>query len=105
MANFREIDEARRLLGLREDATLEEIRKAFRGLAREYHPDKCQDGKKKDCEERFKRIAAAKDILMEYCAGYRYSFHEKDAKKNTMDRETYDHLKRFYDGWLGDLDL
>ena len=53
----------------------------------------------------FKKISNANDILMKYCAGYRYSFKEKDVKRNIMDKEYYNHLKRFYDGWLGNLDL
>jgi len=105
MADFKQIDEARKLLGLEEDATLEEIKKAYKKLALKYHPDRCKDEKKKECEEMFKKIAHANDILMAYCAGYRYSFKEKDVKRNTMDKEFYDHLKRFYDGWWGDLDL
>jgi DnaJ-class molecular chaperone len=105
MANFKQINEARQLLGLGEYATLEEIRKAYRRLAHKYHPDKCKDEKKKECEEMFKKITHARDILMSYCAGYRYSFKEKDVKRNTMDKEFYEHLKRFYDGWWGDLDL
>ena len=105
MANFKQIDEARKLLQLDEDATLEEIKKNYRRLAHKYHPDKCKDGEKKDCEEMFKKIAHANDILMSYCAGYKYSFKEKDVKKNTIDKEFYEHLKRFYDGWWGNLDL
>ncbi len=105
MGDFKQIDEARQLLGLEEDATLEEIKKAYRALAHKYHPDKCKDEKKKNCEEMFKRINYANEILMAYCEGYKYSFKEKDVKRNTMDREFYKHLKRFYDGWLGDLDL
>jgi len=53
----------------------------------------------------FKKISHAKDTLLVYCAGYRYSFKEKDVKNNTMDKEFYEHLKRFYDGWWDDLDL
>jgi DnaJ-class molecular chaperone len=105
MANFKQINEARQILGLEEDATIEEIKKSYRVLAHKYHPDKCEDEKKKECEEMFKKIAHANDILTAYCAGYRYSFKEKDVKKNTMDREFYKHLKRFYDGWWGDLDF
>jgi len=105
MADFKQIDEARKLLGLEEDATLEEIKKAYKKLALKYHPDRCKDEKKKECEEMFKKIAHANDILKAYCAGYRYSFKEKDVKRNTLDKEFYDHLKRFYDGWWGDLDL
>lgn len=105
MADFKKIDEARQLFGLKENATLDEIKKAYRGLAHKYHPDKCRDEKKKECEEMFKRINHANDALMSYCAGYKYSFKEKDVKINTMDRALYEHLKRFYDGWWGNLDL
>ncbi|OGX17889.1 MAG: hypothetical protein A3K83_07845 [Omnitrophica WOR_2 bacterium RBG_13_44_8b] len=105
MTGFKQIDDARKMLGLGEDATLEEIKNAYRKLAHEYHPDKCKDEKKKEYEEMFKKIAHANDILMAYCAGYKYSFKEKNVKRNTMDREYYNHLKRFYDGWWGNLDL
>ena len=105
MADFKEITEARDILGLKETATLEDIRSAYKRLALKYQPDRCKDQKKKECEETFKQITHANDILMAYCAGYRYSFKEKDVRKNTLDKETYEHLKRFYDGWLGDLDL
>ncbi len=105
MADFKQIDKARKSFGLDEYVTLEEIKNAYRKFALEYHPDRCKDEKKKECEEMTKRINHAKDVLMAYCAGYRYSFKEKDVKRNTMDKEFYEHLKRFYDGWLGNLDL
>ena len=104
MTKFEEIDEARKILGLGETATLKEITDVYRKLALKYHPDKCRDEEKKGCEEMFKKISQANDILMAYCAGYRYSFKEKEIKKNTMDKEFYEHLKRFYDGWWGTLD-
>ena len=105
MANFKQIDEARKLLGLDENATLEEIKQAYRKLTLKYHPDRCRDEKKKESEEMSKKINNAKDILLSYCAGYRYSFQERDVKRNTMNKEYYEHLKRFYDGWWDDLDL
>ena len=48
-------------LGIKKTATPEEIRKAFRKLARKYHPD-VNPGDKK-AEERFKEISEANDIL------------------------------------------
>ena len=105
MADFRQVDEARKLLALGETATLKEIEDAYRNLALKYHPDKCKDEKKKECEKIFKKINQAKDILMAYCAGYRYSFKEKEAERAAMDKEFYEHLKRFYDGYWGNLDL
>lgn len=105
MVNFKQIDEARRSLGLGEDASLEEIKDAFRELALKYHPDRCNDPDKNSCEEKFKKVAHAKNIIANYCANYRFSFKEQDVKKNTMDRELYEHFKRFYDGWFGELGL
>ena len=48
-------------LGIKKNATPDEIRKAFRKLARKYHPD-VNPGDKK-AEERFKEISEANDIL------------------------------------------
>ncbi|MEW6104672.1 MAG: J domain-containing protein [bacterium] len=105
MIDFKQIDEARKLLGLDEEATLEEIKEAYRNLSLKYHPDRCKEADKKHCEEMMKKINYARDVIVAYCAGYRFSFKEKDIKKNVMDKGLYDHLKRFYDGWWGDLDL
>jgi molecular chaperone DnaJ len=49
------------LLGIKKTASPEEIRKAFRKLARKYHPD-VNPGDKKS-EEKFKEISEANDIL------------------------------------------
>ena len=48
-------------LGVKKTATAEEIRKAFRKLARKYHPD-VNPGDKR-AEEKFKEISEANDIL------------------------------------------
>ena len=48
-------------LGVKKTATQEEIRKAFRKLARKYHPD-VNPGDKK-AEEKFKEISEANDVL------------------------------------------
>jgi molecular chaperone DnaJ len=48
-------------LGVKKTATAEEIRKAFRKLARKYHPD-VNPGDKK-AEEKFKELSEANDVL------------------------------------------
>lgn len=48
-------------LGVKKSATPDEVRKAFRKLARKYHPD-VNPGDKK-AEERFKEISEANDVL------------------------------------------
>src|SRR5579862_8229655 len=59
-------------LGLSRTATDEEIKRAYRKLARKYHPDV---SKEKNAEERFKEVQEAYEVL-------------KDPKK----REAYDQL-------------
>ncbi|MGA9877074.1 MAG: molecular chaperone DnaJ [Solirubrobacteraceae bacterium] len=48
-------------LGVDKKATPEEIKKAYRKLARKYHPDRNPDDKQ--AEERFKEISQAHDVL------------------------------------------
>src|SRR5271166_3584686 len=49
------------VLGVKKTATAEDIRKAFRKLARKYHPD-VNPGDKK-AEEKFKELSEANDVL------------------------------------------
>lgn len=61
--------EAREVLGVSEDASEEEIKRAWRRKAREYHPDVLRSkGLPEDmmryAEEQFRRIQAAYEILM-----------------------------------------
>src|ERR1700734_1165715 len=48
-------------LGVKKSAIADEIRRAFRKLARKYHPDVNPNDKK--AEERFKEISEANDVL------------------------------------------
>jgi curved DNA-binding protein len=50
-----------RVLGVTPKATDDEIKKAFRALARKYHPDVAKD--KKSAEEKFKEINEANEVL------------------------------------------
>jgi len=96
---FQDIDKARRLLGLDEFATLEEIRESFHKIAKQLHPDSHMASKKD--EEKFQEITWAYEVLMSYCKNYRYSFLKEDVERQEWDKETYKHLKQFYDGWWG----
>src|SRR5437588_6727892 len=48
-------------LGVPRDASEQDIKKAFRKLARQYHPDVAKD--KKTAEEKFKEINEAYEVL------------------------------------------
>lgn len=50
------------ILGISRDAAEDEIKKSYRRLAKQYHPD-IYKGDKKDAEERFKEISEAYEVL------------------------------------------
>ncbi|NPA30628.1 MAG: J domain-containing protein [Chloroflexi bacterium] len=69
-----------KVLGLEPDATTDEIKRAYRKLALQYHPDRNPDNK--EAEEKFKEINEAYQVL---------SDPEKRAK--------YDQMRQQYERW------
>jgi curved DNA-binding protein len=57
-------------LGVAKTATSDDIRKAFRKLARQYHPDVAKD--KKNAEEKFKQINEAYEVLSDTAKREKY---------------------------------
>lgn len=51
------------ILGVKKNATADEIKKAYRGLAKKFHPDKNKGNK--DAENRFKEMSEAYAVLSE----------------------------------------
>ncbi|KAH0483420.1 MAG: uncharacterized protein KVP18_004396 [Porospora cf. gigantea A] len=51
------------VLGVAKDSTDEQIRKAYKKLAMQWHPDKHQDGSKKAAEMKFKEVSEAYSVL------------------------------------------
>ncbi|NCS66704.1 MAG: DnaJ domain-containing protein, partial [Betaproteobacteria bacterium] len=49
-----------KILGVSREASADEIKKAYRRLARKYHPDV---SKEKDAEEHFKSVNEAHEVL------------------------------------------
>lgn len=101
MANFKNINAARKTLGLPDSATLEEIKHAYRVQVSECHPDKLEEDRKKTGESRFIQLTEARDVLLNYCFQYRFSFKKEDVEGvRTDDDFGYDHMKQFYDDWM-----
>ena len=92
MANFTEIDEARKVLGLSEAATLKEIKRAYRTLAHRYHPDKHSNAVGEGAVETMKRLNWAYKLLIDYCDNYKYNFGEEDVARTYF----YDEYMRTY---------
>ena len=67
-----------KIMGVARDATQDEIKRAYRKLARKYHPDVSKEA---DAEARFKELGEAHEVL-------------KDAEK----RAAYDQLGANYKG-------
>ena len=86
MANFLEVDEARKILGLGETATLKEIKSAYRRLARHYHPDQ-HNSEVNQNHEAMKKLNRAYKLLENYCRDYKYSFHQEDVARTYPDEE------------------
>jgi molecular chaperone DnaJ len=51
------------VLGVKKNATLDEIKKAYRELALRFHPDRVPHEQKKEAEEKFKEISEAYAVL------------------------------------------
>lgn len=64
------------VLGVSQDASDEEIKKAYRKLSRMYHPDaNVNNPNKEQAEEKFKEVQQAYDAIMNKNAGNGYGFH------------------------------
>ena len=92
---FKEIDTARKTLELEEEASLEEIKRAYRRLSKKYHPDYCRQ-QKVHCEEVIKKINWAYEIIMAYIRSYRYSFRKEEVQRN----DPHYAIGRFYEGGI-----
>ena len=79
-----EIDQARRLLGLDELASIVEIKTAYRNLCKQWHPDALEDDA--TGYEKIKDINAAYRLLLDYCETYRFSFRPEEVESFDPER-------------------
>ena len=97
----RHVDEARKTLGLGDTATFEEMRAAYRHLAKDWHPDRAPMAEKEDYNRVFQKLSAAYAYLKVLVRNYRYDLSEDTIKR---DQEPVDirHLRRFGGGLYGE---
>ena len=100
-----EIKKALKILGLNSrEANLPNLEKAYRKLAVKYHPDRCDDKRKKICREKFIEVNNAREMLEKYLiGGYRPEYRvSKAAVKRYREhiREYQEHIEQFYKGFV-----
>ncbi|MEM3396828.1 MAG: molecular chaperone DnaJ [Thermoplasmata archaeon] len=89
------------VLGVPRNATLEEIKKAYRNLAKKYHPDMNRDNPK-EAEEKFKEISEAYEVLADPQKREMYDRYGMDGVKDTFGPdgfkwENFTHARDFED--------
>lgn len=95
------ITAARKVLGVREKATLGEIKKRTRALLKQWHPDH-GNADKATCEAETLKILEASQLIEAYCDVYRLSFSREEVEKYLPPDEWW--LKRFGDAPNWDLE-
>lgn len=89
-----------KVLGLRKDASSEDIKKAYRKLARKYHPD--LNPNDKEAEKRFKEINEANEVLSDADKRKKYDQYGADWKHaeqyEQARRQQQSHSSETFDG-------
>ena len=94
------------ILGVKKNASLDEIKKAYRELALRYHPDRVPHEQKKEAEEKFKEISEAYAVLSD---SQKRATYDEYGHSGVDQRYTYEDIMRggqwggFEDIGLGDL--
>lgn len=70
---YDELQQARKVFGLGEQASLQEIKIRHRELAKRYHPDAGNNGK----DDAIRELNEAYRLLLDYIRHYRFGFDEE----------------------------
>jgi len=93
MGKYEEITGALQVLGLYEVATIKDIKKKYKDLLKEWHPD-LHNGNKEICKEKTIEIIDAHRVVMDYCENYKFSFSREEIEKYMSPEEFW--AKRFW---------
>ena len=76
------INEAVAYLNIPEKASYKEIKKIYKDLLYQWHPDRCKE-EKELCHEQTRKIIQSYKIIQNYCENYRLSFNEHELEGGT----------------------
>ena len=85
---YERLEHARGMLELGEEASVDEIKKAFHEKIRRWHPDKAQDAESEH-DEKSRMIVDAYKTLMDYCSHYRISFSRETVERYRSEEEIW----------------
>ncbi|KAI2777398.1 DnaJ-domain-containing protein [Daldinia loculata] len=77
-----------KVLGVESNASLEDIKKAYRELARKVHPDKAEGGNTPENNARFQQVSEAWEILRDEVLRREYDIHRESAEDLGHDSDT-----------------
>ncbi|MEA2113418.1 MAG: molecular chaperone DnaJ [Patescibacteria group bacterium] len=88
-------------LGIEKGASEEEIKKAYRKLALKYHPDRAPKDKKKEHEEKFKKVSQAYSVLSDKNKKAQYDQYGQTFNGGTGQGFSQQDFHSFYDVFGG----
>lgn len=91
-SSYEKILKAKTLLGLRDTATLAEIKTRYRSLMQKWHPDKHPENSDQATQMSAK-INEAYTLILEYCNRYEYRFDESFLESQTLSPQEWWHKK------------
>lgn len=83
---------AKTLLGLRQTASIKEIKTSYKNLMKKWHPDKHKDNSQKATKMSM-QINEAYETVLAYCSAFEYPFDEESIKKATYSPSEWWHDK------------
>lgn len=83
---YQNLTDARKILGIPEQATIKTIKSRYRDLLKKWHPDTCPEDQQ-TCHEMTQKIVAAYKEIMTYCDQYRISFAYQDVTEYLSNEE------------------
>jgi curved DNA-binding protein len=82
-----------KILGIKENASADEIKKAYRKLAKKYHPDTSSED---DSDEKFKEVSSAYEVLSDENKKREYDMYG-DSMYNNQHRQNRQHSQQSYE--------
>jgi preprotein translocase subunit Sec63 len=86
---WEKIKEAADLLGLGQKASLAEIKKAYRRLSKEHHPDMQNNPEEISDNVKMHKLTEAYQLLLRYCTDYRFPLVPEDDEQLEAEDEDW----------------